>query len=173
MKRILLLLFSFIMIFSFSQARGSRLKLMEDVPWYLEYSYNKYGEEDKIISAQCGQWSMKNRVKVIQEGMVISIEDPWHTGAKEKVEKISFLFDSNAEIIMTNIEELEYDGLKGGKTYFINRSDENYRKLINKIKSSNYMSILIEDIEGNCSRLVKVKNTDSYKVLTTFENSLK
>ena len=31
----------------------------------------------------------------------------------------------------------------------------------------------MEDTEGNIERIVKVKNTDSYKVLTTFENSLK
>lgn len=173
MKKLLVLLFSFIMFFNLTLARGSRLKLMEDVPWHLEYSYNKYGEEDKIISAQCGQWSMKDRIKVIQEGMVISFEDPWETGVKTTVKNISFLFDSKAEIIMTDIEEYEYTGYKIGKAFIINKSDKNYKKLINKIKTSNYMSIIIEDIDGNSNRMVKVKNTDSYKVLTDFENSLK
>lgn len=171
MKKLLVLLFSFIMIFNLTLARGSRLKLMEDVPWMLEYSYNKYGEKDKIIGAECGQWSMKNRVQIKPEGILISFEDSW--SKLETVEQISFLFDSKIEIIMNDVEEREYDGIKIGKAFFINKSNKNYKKLINKMKTSNYMSILIEDTKGNSRSISKIKNTNSYKVLTAFENSLK
>ena len=173
MKKLLLLLFSFIMIFSFSQARGNRLKLMEDVPWHLEYSYNKYGEEDEIISAQCGQWAMKNRIKITLEGLIVSYETGWNIWLKESVKQISFLFDSKKEVIMTNVKEIEYGGIIIGKAFFISKDDPEYINLIASIKKSNYMSILIEDTEGNTDRITKVKNTDSYKILTAFENSLK
>ena len=36
---------------------------------------------------------------------------------------------------MTDVEEQEYDGVKIGKAFFISKSDKNYKKLINKIKS--------------------------------------
>ena len=176
MKKLFLILFCFMAMFNITQARYNkiildRIELMEDVPWMLEYSYNKYGEKDKIIAAECGQWSMKNRIKVKPDGVLISFEAPW--SKLETVEQISFLFDSKTEIIMTDVEEQEYDGVKIGKAFFISKSDKNYKKLINKMKTSNYMSILMEDTEGNIERIVKVKNTDSYKVLTAFENSLK
>lgn len=173
MKKLLLLLFSFIMIFNFSQARGNRLKLMEDVPWHLEYSYNKYGEEDEIISAQCGQWAMKNRIRITSEGLTVSYETGWNSNLRGTVKQISFLFDSKREVIITNVEEVEYGGVVIGKAFFISKDNSEYINLIRNIKKSNYMSILIEDTEENADRITKVKNTDSYKIITAFENSLK
>ena len=74
---------------------------------------------------------------------------------------------------MTNVKEIEYGGIIIGKAFFISKDDPEYINLIASIKKSNYMSILIEDTEGNTDRITKVKNTDSYKILTAFENSLK
>lgn len=169
MKKLLLSICCFFLFFNMIQARRSAYP--ENIPWFLQYSYNKYGEKDKILGAQCGQ--KFDTIFVSREGMKISHEDPWNQGVKKEVTQISFLFDSKEELILKKIEEVEYKGMRFGRAFLISKDDKNYKKLLEKIKKSNYMSICIEDTEGNISRMTEVKNTNSTKILNAFEKSLK
>ena len=170
-KNLVLIIICFLYISNISLAR--RTKVISDLYWELEYSLNKYGEEDKIIGAYCGQYGLSTKVSIDKNGIIISKRcDYIETKIDGMPVKISFLFDSKDEIIIEDAKKIKIDSGVYTKGYFISKFNPNFKKLFNKIKLANYMSILIEEKNGLSDKIVKVDNRYSNKILSKLDELL-
>lgn len=171
MKKLGVIFLLFLSIFSLSFSR-SRVKLAEEIPWELGYTYNKYGEKEKIKGAVYGQWARLEEIYVDRNGITISIVGQAYmiSSLHSEIVKVSFLFDSKKEIIIDDFEETKTEGLIG-KAVLIKNSNEKYKQIINCIKQSNKMSILLEDEKGGSALFSNINNKGSNSVLTKLENS--
>lgn len=174
MKKILKISILLLMLFNVSNlSLARRTRVVQDVYWELDYSINKYGENDKIIGAYCGQYGLKNKIYIDENGITISQRTDYvGTKIDGLPVKISFLFDSQNEIVVENVEKIKIDSGVYTKGYFISKDNPKFKALFNKIKQSNYMSILIEEGNGATDRMVEVSNRYSSEVLGELENSL-
>lgn len=166
------ILFAFTITFSIS-AEAVRMKIVEDIPWRLEYSINKYGEREKIIGAECGKWGMDQKIYIDEKGMVISFRNGVYSNFDSEVKSISFLFDSKKELVIEEAFEVSIDKYNYGKAYFISRENAKYKEMISNIKKSNHMSILVEEENGYEEKMVEVSNKNATTVLNKLENILK
>lgn len=175
MKKILRISVLLLMVFSISNlSLAKRARVVQDIYWELDYSVNKYGENDKVIGAYCGQYGLKNKIYIDENGITLSQRTDYiGTKLDGLPVKISFLFDSKDEIIIENAEKIKIDSGIYTKGYFISKNNPNFKFLFNKIKQSNYMSVLIEEGSGATDKMVEVSNRYSSDVLEELENSLK
>lgn len=143
-----------------------RQRVAEDIPWTLEYSINKYGEKDKVIGAYTGKWGLREKIFIDNTGIKIGIyrDVQYFSG---KIKNISFLFDSKTELIIdsSDIEELENNSILLGRLFLIDKNNLNYSKIINYIKKSNKMSILLEDNSNNTFKIVEISNSNASNIL--------
>lgn len=167
MKKLFRKLTLLFFIFSFYTLSYSyRQRVVEDIPWTLEYSINKYGEQDKILGAYTGKWGLREKIYIDNTGIKIGIyRDVQYFS--DKIKSISFLFDSKTEFVVnsSNIEELENNSMLLGRLFFIEKTNPIYSKIINLIKKSNKMSILLEDNSGNTFKIVEINNTNASNIL--------
>lgn len=173
MKKLLLIFFTFINIFSIGYGRYG-FKIAEEIPWTLEYTFNKYGEKDKIKGAVYGQWARMKEIYIDERGITITLwGDAYQmAGLYGKVIKVSFLFDSKKEIIIEDIFDLEAKN-SFEKIILVDKNNKNYKEIIKNIKNSKKMSILIEDDRGENYSFSNISNKGSSLVITRLEKSLK
>lgn len=166
MKNLFRKLTLFFFIFNFYTLSYSyRQRVVEDIPWTLEYSINKYGEQDKIIGAYTGKWGLKEKVFIDESGLKIEIYGNIHSFS-DKIKSISFLFDSKNELIIkSDIKELKSDSSYFGRIFLIEKNNDNFNKIISSIKKSNKMSILLEDNSENTFKIVEISNTNASNIL--------
>lgn len=174
MKRILRLILFIFLIFDISNlSLARRTKVVQDFYWELDYTINKYGENDKIIGAYCGQYGLSNKIYVNKYGMIISFGKDYRKSKVSNIPvKISFLFNSTNEIIIDSAVQILSDEYVHSKEFFISKQNLNYQKLINNIMNSNYMSIVVESNGEIIDRMVKIDNRYSKEVLTQLQNSI-
>lgn len=172
MKKLGVVFLLFLSIFSLSFSR-SRVKFAEEIPWELEYTYNKYGEKEKIKGATYGQWARLKEIYIDKNGIAISILGQAYmiSDLHSEIVKISFLFDSKKEIIVDDFEKIKPEGISG-KTILIKNTNEKYNQIINYIKHSRKMSILLEDKKGGSANFSNISNKGSSSILSKLENSL-
>lgn len=172
MKKIGVILLLFLSVFSLSSGR-SRLKLADEIPWQLEYTYNKYGEKDKIKGAVYGQWARLKEIYIDKNGITVSITGQAYSISNlyEDIIKISFLFDSKKEIVVSDIKISKTEGLTG-KAILIEKNNEKYGEIIKNIKKSNKMSILIENSRGETYPFSNINNKGSNLVISKVEKNL-
>lgn len=168
MKKIIL----FVLIFTLSILSFSKKdKIVDDIPWSLKYSLNKYGEKDKVIEAYAGKFGLSEKISINENGIQISIyKNLYNLSDSEPVKKISFLFDSKKEIIIdSDINEIENDSIFfTGRIFLINKNHAKFNIILNEIKKSNKMSILIEDKKDGFFRITEINNKNSSKILNKF-----
>ena len=150
-----------------------RMRIIEDIPWKLEYSINKYGEREKIIGAECGKWGMDQKVYVDEKGVVIFFRNGVYSNFDSEVKSISFLFDSKKELVIEEAFEVSIDKYNYGKAYFISRENIKYSELISNIKKSNYMSISVEEENGYEEKMIEVSNKNATTVLNKLRKPIK
>lgn len=169
-KKIILSFFCFLFLFNITQAK--KRKVEQDIYWQLDYSVNKYGEIDKPIGAFCGQYNMLNKIYVDNTGVTFSVKTIGHAKIDPAPAKISILFDGKKEIIINDVAEISQELSPYRKGYFISKDNAKYKELINNIKNSKYMSIIIEENSGKVEKMVEVVNRYSADVLSELEKNL-
>lgn len=162
MKKILI--FSILFLIFSMNGYARRTKFVENNPWELSYTINEFGEKDKVIGASCGKYALQQEIYINKDGIYVKINERTFD-LPEAVSSITFLFDSKDKVIIdSDIVEEESDAYMG-KKYFISKTNKKYKQLINKIKNSYQMSILIKDIKNNSYRMSEISNNGSTEVL--------
>lgn len=173
MKIIKILLFVIILsgLNATLQARNIKNRIAENIYWTLDYSINKYGEKDIIKGAYCGKYGLKERIYINKDGITLTVEGSIKDNIG-KIKQISFLFNSKTELIVKDIIETNYDGYMFGQSFLIDRMNIAYNDIINNIKKSNYMSILLEGENGEKVKITEVNNKNSTSILNKLENEI-
>lgn len=163
MKKIFLFIMTFFIFFSSSYSR--RLRIVEEIPWELVYSINEFGERDKIIGAQCGKWAMRESVYVDKNGITIGSNERDYN-LVDSINSISFLFDSKDKLVLENdIIDKSEETYSRERKFYISKNHKDFKKIIDKIKKSNQMSILLIDNLGNKKTISEISNLGATNIL--------
>lgn len=162
MKKILIFSMLFIVFSLSSYAR--RTRFVENNPWELSYTINEFGEKDKVVGASCGKYALQQEIYIDKDGIYVKINERTFD-LPEKISSITFLFDSKDRVVVDSGVIEEESEVYMGKKYFISKTNKNYKKLINKIKNSYQMSILIEDVGNNSYSISEISNYGSTAIL--------